>query len=337
MPIDLSGFMRNVEAIVASHELGMPGDYRRWNRSAPGRDLGRNPYGCADAANILYTIGRFPRDPAQRASWVTVMREMQDRESGLFTEATHHPIHTTAHCIAALELFDAGPAHCLTELERYLEEAALARFLGGLDWAQDPWRASHRGAGLFAALVLAGAAGPEWEDRYFAWLWGWADPRTGFFGPDPQPVVHSGCASMVPHMAGSFHYFFNMQWARRPFRYPERVINSCLDMLAETAGGGGFPLGRLVGFAEIDWLFCVNRALRQCGHRFTDAQHGIETLGRRLADFLLTLDPHDDDGLNDLHALFGTLCALAELQQALPDLVRTPRPLKLVLDRRPFI
>ena len=142
---------------------------------------------------------------------------------------------------------------------------------------------------------------------------------------------------MVPHMAGSFHYFFNMQWARRPFRYPERVINSCLDMLAESASGGGFPLGRLVGFAEIDWFFCVNRALRQCGHRFADAQDGIETLGRRLAEFLLALDPHDDDGLNDLHALFGTLCALAELQQALPGLVRTARPLKLVLDRRPFI
>ena len=44
-----------------------------------------------------------------------------------------------------------------------------------------------------------------------------------------------------------------------------------------------------------------------------------------------------DDGLDDLHALFGTLCALAELQQALPGEIRTARPLRLVLDRRPFI
>ncbi len=337
MDIDLRGFIRNVEAIVASHAIGAAGDFRRWNTAAPGRALDRNPYGCADAGNILYTIGRFPGDAAERASWVAVLRAMQDPESGLFTEATHHPIHTTAHCIAALELFDAGPTHRLVALERYLEADALAAFLAGLDWASDPWRASHRGAGLFAALTLAGSADLAWQDRYFDWLWNWSDARTGFFGADPRPVAHSGCESMVPHMAGSFHYFFNMQWARRPFRYPAQVIDSCLDMLAETAGGGGFPLGRSVGFAEIDWLFCVNRALRQCGHRFAEAQAGIGTLGRRLADYLRALDPRSDEGLNDLHALFGTLCALAELQQALPGLVRTDRPLKLVLDRRPFI
>ena len=44
-----------------------------------------------------------------------------------------------------------------------------------------------------------------------------------------------------------------------------------------------------------------------------------------------------DDGFNDLHALFGTVCALAELQNVLYDEVNTTKPLRLVLDRRPFI
>ena len=39
----------------------------------------------------------------------------------------------------------------------------------------------------------------------------------------------------------------------------------------------------------------------------------------------------------DLHLLFGMVCCLAELQQALPGTFRTQRPLRLVLDRRPFI
>jgi hypothetical protein len=39
----------------------------------------------------------------------------------------------------------------------------------------------------------------------------------------------------------------------------------------------------------------------------------------------------------DLHALNGTMSAFAELQQAVPGLLRTERPLKLILDRRPFI
>ena len=41
--------------------------------------------------------------------------------------------------------------------------------------------------------------------------------------------------------------------------------------------------------------------------------------------------------MNDLHALFGAVCALAELQLALPGELRSSVPLRNVLDRRPFI
>jgi hypothetical protein len=335
MQIDLRPLIRDAEAIVASHALGR-GAYRRWNwQSDTGdRDLGCNPYGCADAANILYTIGRFPRDPAERADWVATLQSLQEPESGLFVEATHHTIHTTAHCIAALELFDARPSHPLEGLAALTEVPAMQAFMAGLPWADDPWRGSHQGAGLFAALAITEEVTPAWQDAYFAWLDGWADPRSGLFGgPHVGPVAHSGVATMVPHMAGSFHYLFNMEWARRPLRFPAEMIDSCLAMFAEAK----YPLGLRVGFAEIDWIFCMNRALRQSAHRFAESRAAIETLGRRLGTFLLALDPARDEGLNDLHQLFGTLCAMAELQQALPGLVRTDRPLKLVLDRRPFI
>ena len=42
-------------------------------------------------------------------------------------------------------------------------------------------------------------------------------------------------------------------------------------------------------------------------------------------------------GLNDMHTLFGCICALAELQSFLPGEIVSDVPLKLVLDRRPFI
>jgi hypothetical protein len=336
MVIDLRDFLHNVENILDSHRLDRPGAYRRWNVSDPDtqRDLGLNPYGCADAANILYTIGRFPGAATARASWITVLQSLQDPVCGMFAEATHHRIHTTAHCVAALELFDARPAHRLRELDALKDTTALRGFLHGLNWRGDPWRESHRGAGLFAALVITGEVDLAWQDAYFEWLWQWADPQTGLFGgTDLPPVAHSGTISMVPHMAGTFHYLFNMQWARRKLRYPTRLIDSCLDMLAD----GSFPLGARIGFAEIDWFFCLNRSLRQSGHRFDDCQAAMRRLGRRLGDFVLSLDPARDDGLNDLHSLFGVLCAFAELQQAVPELVRSDRPLKLVLDRRPFI
>jgi hypothetical protein len=52
---------------------------------------------------------------------------------------------------------------------------------------------------------------------------------------------------------------------------------------------------------------------------------------------MMSIDYEKDDAFNDLHMLFGASCALAELQSALPGKIITEKPLRLVLDRRPFI
>lgn len=96
-------------------------------------------------------------------------------------EATHHPIHTTAHCTVALELFDALPKYKMTAFEPYKSKEGLYRFLDDLDWAKASWSQSHRGAGIYAALNVAEEATPEWNDWYFLWFWNEADPETGLW------------------------------------------------------------------------------------------------------------------------------------------------------------
>lgn len=340
---DLRGFIAAVRDLIKRHEIDQPGAYRRWlwQKGESTRDLGLNPYGCADAANILYTIGYFPQSPAERQSWVATLRDLQNQQDGLFYEVTHHPIHTTAHCIAALELFDAMPAHPLSGLSQYKDPSAMEAFLDQLDWRNNPWRESHRGAGLYASLVLAGEVTTEWQDRYFAWLYDHADPATGFvrkdhIGPVPHPpiIVPHLPPSIFPHLAGSFHYLFNQQYARVPLRYPSAMVDTCLDIYRSRE----FPLAVNVGFAEIDWVFCLTRSLRQSGgHRNAECYEALITFTDQYVPFLLGLNPNSDEGLNDLHLLFGAMCCLAELQTALPGQLKTERPLKLVLDRRPFI
>ncbi len=168
MPLDARRFLDRARAILARHAVGESGVYARW--TLPGADRAPNPYGASDAANLLYTLDEFPDGVATRAAWVAALRHWQEPETGLFREATHDPIHTTAHCMAALELFDALPAHRLTELAPLREAGAMEEFLDALDWAGRPWTESHRGAGLYAALHLAGESSPAWEARYFAWL-----------------------------------------------------------------------------------------------------------------------------------------------------------------------
>jgi hypothetical protein len=332
--IDLRGFISAAADIVQRGRLDQPGAYARL-ASIKGAALGPvDPYGCSDAANVLYTIGSFPRDLAERAGFVAAMHALQEPGSGLYRENTHHPIHTTAHCLAALELFDAGPAHPLTALATQATPDGIRTFLDQLDWQSMPWQASHQGAGVYAALMLAGEGSPAFEDAYFGWVMAETDPATGLARKGfLEPVEHSGAATLFPHLAGTFHYLFNFQAARRPWAQPAALIDTCLALRAENR----FPLGRTVGFAEIDWVYCLGRSMRRTDHRFAEGMAALEGFAHDYAGFLLGLDPLTHERLNDLHMLFGVLCALAELQQTLPGLLQTERPLKLVLDRRPFI
>jgi hypothetical protein len=332
---DLRPWIDAVERAIARHRLDSPGAYRRWLWQDPSgsRDLGLNAYGCADAANLLYTIGRFPSETEAREGFISALRGLQDPENGLFHEATHHEIHTTAHCVAALELFDAQPARALSGLSDLARADAVEPFLEGLAWRESPWLASHRGAGLYAALAITGAVSADWVERYFAWLWQESDPATGCWRRGAVDALPKGGPTLFPHLAGTFHYLFNLEHARRPLRHPAALIDTCLAVLDQKL----FPLAQFVGFAEIDWVYCLNRARRQCAHRFEETQRALERFADRYVVFLLGLDLEEHDGLNDLHSLFGAVCALAELQTACPGMIRTGQPLRLVLDRRPFI
>lgn len=315
---------------VESHRLG-EGEYCRWlwQDEKGSRELGINEYGCADAANILYTIGRFERDPEKRACWVRAMQGMQDPTTGMFTEATHHTIHTTAHVTAALELFDALPEYPVHDLLKYKDRDALYAKLESLDWENTPWPQSHQGAGLFAALVITRAVDAQWMKWYFDWLREKCDPEAGM-----SYAGRLGKAPLNHHLNGWFHYLFNHNYARMPFPYPEKLIDSCLDMYAGSALGEMF--GRQCNFAEIDWVFAVNRAMRQTPHRFHECRGALRDFAKKYVANLEALDEKDET-LNDLHMLFGAVCCLAELQLALPGEIISTVPLKIVLDRRPFI
>ena len=127
-----NSLIEKISRTVEKHKLE-EGVYARWlwQNAAGTRKTGMNEYGCADAANILYTIGEFEGDPEKRLKWIAALQSMQDSETGMYTEATHHTIHTTAHCTAALELFDAKPSFPLKELFPYLEKKICMRFWTG--------------------------------------------------------------------------------------------------------------------------------------------------------------------------------------------------------------
>ncbi|MBO4356415.1 MAG: hypothetical protein J5850_06145 [Clostridia bacterium] len=335
-PRNIDSLVDQIEKCVEKHRLN-EGSYSRWLwDNGKGRNLGQNEYGCADAANILYTIGKFPREPEKRAEWIRVLQSMQNPETGMYREPTHHTIHTTAHCTAALELFDASPLYKCKYLEKCLTKEGLYDFLeNDVNW-QNPWGESHKGAGILPALVNTGMVGAEWLDWYFDWMWENSDPDTGFFyyaknGEPKKNKIHA-------YLAGGFHYMFNHEYERRPLRYPERIIDTCIYLIDN--GIENMELGGLLhncGFIEIDVVYTLTRAMRYTPYRFYEGKERLEFFAEKFFDFMYSLDYEHDEFFNDLHALFGSVCCMAELQTALPGKIKTTRPLKIVLDRRPFI
>lgn len=340
-PKNIDPIIHEIKQLVDRHNLGAPGKYARWN-FGKGKDLGVNPYGVADAANILYTIGSFPTAQQERDGFVKELQAMQDPETGFFSEPTHHEFHCTAHCSAALELFDAKPLYKVKGMEPYTQKDALYHILeNGIRWQSDPWRDSHIGAGLLPSLVNTDMVDLTWKNWYFDWMWEHTDPENGFiFGGTEKK------AELFQYMASGFHYLFNHEAEHRPMRYPDKVIDSCITIMEEAIAGYPYPKGlprywgkilAIPGFLEIDVVYCATRAMRQTPHRFYECKAVLERFAECFIHMMENWDYNNDVRVNDLHALFGTLCCLAELQSALPGKILSTKPLRLVLDRRPFI
>lgn len=328
---DLTGFVQFLHGWLAGYALGT-GGYTR-HRHRPGYDSTQpDAYGTAGAANILYMLGELPGGAAERASWVRSLQGFQDPQTGVFVDATHSDHHTTAHCAAALELFEARPAHSLAFLHELADHDRLREFLDQLDWTR-PWPASHDAAGAASALAITGEVDPSWFAAYFDWFDSEADPTTGLWRRDRMLPVDQW-PGLFANLGGSFHYHFVYDYFRQPWPYPDRLIDTCLTLLHDSAGSFAETE---IGFRDIDLVFCLSRARRQTAHRFDEVGTALSIMVDRVAALLADPDYLASEQLDDVHTTFGAVCTVAELQRAVPGSIGTPVPLRLVLDRRPFI
>ena len=154
---------------------------------------------------------------------------------------------------------------------------------------------------------------------------------------EPNPYGTTDAANIlysIGHMAGSFHYLFNHEHAHMPLRYPDKVIDSCIELWDNNSWE---LFAKSMGFIDIDWVFCMTRAMQQTCHRWDEAMVCLEQAAQRMTELITRVGADRIKNENDLHAIFGTVCCLAELQRALRGRIITEKPLKLVLDRRPFI
>ena len=330
--INIDSLIKKIEETVEKHYLG-DGAYARylWQDKNNSRKMGINEYGCADALNILYSINKLPKG-AKREACREALQGLQNKDTGLFEEHTHHFIHTTAHCIASLELLDAEPIYPQKVMMKYFTKEGIEGLMDSIRWETAPWRDSHEVAGTYVVGVLTDNVDLDWQNHYFKLLY---DRTDDTYGMSRKGTIDEEKIGLNHHLNGWFHYMFNMQYAKRPLKYPDKLIDTCIMMYDDGKLGASFKRG--TGFAQVDWVYALNRAMRETPHRFDEAKARLHDFADSYFDYILSLDYDTNESWNDLHCLFGTVCTIAELQIALPGEVLSTRPLRLVLDRRPFI
>jgi hypothetical protein len=337
---DLRPFIQTTIRRTLAHAIpGQPGAFSRrsWSEKKEGtKQPVTDVYGCADAVHVLYTLQALPLNGAERSALITRLQSFQDETDGLFRGTALHFLHTTAFASGALELLDARPKATATGLEVYASREGIRGLMESLDWASNPWAESHRGAGVYASMLFAGKPGADWEQWYFEWLWDNQDSKTGLWRRGCINTTTDGGkgAPLFHHLASSFHYLFNHDYGRRPLHYTEPLIDTCLSMDAK---GCLPPMGKGLSWNEIDWLYTLRSLQKRSPYRSAEISAQIQKVAEQLIPSVMELDPETSEAVDDLHTLFAGLSALAVIQESLPGSLLTPAPLRLVLERKPFL
>lgn len=285
-------------------------------------------YDCANVVNILYTIGQLP-NVQERTALAERLKKYIDKNTGIVEVEGHINTHSTAFICGALNLLDEESPLKAKAFEKYLGKNELFAFMDGIDWDENPWLGAHFGAGIYASMVLSGTATDEWENYYFEWLKENQDPQTGLWAKNCKFK-----AARFHYLAAAFHYIFNYEYAKREIPNAENLLVTCIDAY-ET--GKCMDFSKDFGWPDIDFTYMLVHLQRRCGKFFDKVNQIVHEIADGLISQLTNLDKEKTQKLKNINTMFAIVCALAVLQDACPGYIKTPKPLKLVLDKRPFL
>lgn len=325
--VDLREFIRWV-VDTFEPSVRLPGGAGRYART-PGETV-PELYGVADMACVLYTIDHLHPTETERAEWAREFQAFQTEPLGWLVERspTHSPLHNTAFALAAMELLNLRPARPVALKEEHRDIDA---FLETIDWVGGVYPGSHPGAGIGSLCALVPELrDPAWFEAYFRQCDSLFDPRNGLMGRN-KPA-----AGDLDQIGGTFHYAFLFSHFNRLMPHPEQRIDAILGM--QQPEGYWSPVNRL--WLTFDAMYLLTRTSRHCAYRFPEVVASVRRVMRFLADDVFSVEGRAKVLGEKLpaHTLTAAVSAAAEAQIVLGHReVITERPLRLVIDRRPFI
>ena len=288
-------------------------------------------YGVADMACILHTIGSLNPTAAERAAWADAFELFQDPRTGWFLESeprTLSPEHNTAFALAAMQLLDITPSF---EVKMGAEQTDIRTYLNSLNWRSGVYADSHKGAGIGSIYALVrNLHSPGWFAEYFAACESLFDSNNGLMGR-AKPALGD-----IDQIGGTFHYSFLYEFFSLQMPYPRERIDTVIRL--RRPDGYWSPTNRL--WLTLDAIYLMTRTLRYCPYRYEDVVSNVRNTMTILQRDVFSIAGRENifSSSSGLHSLTAAISIAAEVQQFLgAEEVITEWPLKLVLDRRPFI
>jgi hypothetical protein len=314
-----------------------PGEYAR----RPGDDDAAL-YGSADVACILYSLDRLDPSPEESAAWLEVLSGFQDAESGFFVDrsAMLSTAHNTGFAVGAMNLLHRElrngelPKAPLRFAGLVREPADAVRFAASLNWRTDCYEAGENLIGHAASFFNVSHSMPR---EWFEWLVDYVE-RTKMDQANGMVGVDKPAGGDLDQIGGTLH--FDFFWAALGRQLPFAPARTRALLGLQLPSGLWDPTNPW--WLSFDAVYMLRRALPdlpddQAGSVRAAVARATAALTERSSDPDLRKSDFVDPWIG-AHMLTGAVSFFAYAQQVLGESrVITERPLRSVLDRRPYI
>jgi len=274
-------------------------------------------------------------------NWIKVIQSYQDQKTGWFKEGLfnygyHFKEHSSAFAVSALKLLGASPKFSFKISNKLDSRKKVRSWLKRRpEWGLLYWPGSHRGGGIGAIFATLGPNFYPHEnffDWYFEWLDEHADPEVGFWRLGWIHKIKKD--RLTKHeLGGAVHYYWIYEFFEHPFPFPEKIIDATL-MLQNKFGTWDTEYSYCI---DLDAIFCLTRSYKQTdGYRKEDINRSII---KYLEHIEATINNKEFlyENYVSAHMLTGFVCAIAEINKFMPNLLNLKREWIQTLDITPWI
>ncbi|KPL26437.1 MAG: hypothetical protein AMS23_01750 [Bacteroides sp. SM1_62] len=199
--------------------------------------------------NLMVTLSDL-----QRQQWIDFINSFainRGSNYGSYCDTYGHSFHhANGMVIGALGVLGGKQKYPVKLYDEFDQIEEVIPWLESLDWAKQ-WDASHLFWGGMHCYSMSSRCSDAWKDEVFAWLDENIDEKSGWW---KKGVTH---ADRHQPLGGSVHILPIYQHLRRRFPYPEKVIDSVLDLQLPNGRWYERESIHVMAYLELDALYAL--------------------------------------------------------------------------------